>query len=516
MPIAAIAVAPIVGVLLMSTTVIGIATPTTTTTTPLVLAMPTTTRPSSAPTTSTTRPSTTTPLPTIPPAIVQPTTTAPPTITAQPSTTTAAVPTAPATTAPAPATTTTQLLIHDVFVSAVDVGQVEQDVDSRMPLVAGKSSTWVRVATHHAGGGDAGTIDGALLVERDGQRGDADDRPPDVAPSELPRSGYLAPITWVDGAVALEVVSLTDGTVLDSMRLDSEAPVAPESVDVNAGTVDNNETITIHGNRTETVSWELAASGGVAAEQTFDVLWSNDGFATSIPVAVGVTGSEVMLQNTSYFPAGDNVQVRVVPGGVMHTDNGDDGTTSEPFSVPAGPPLVAVAGAPDEPVEHGDPIDLHAIVVQPPTTGDGDVDASDFIIWHDQFDGRLFEGQLLTARDLRPGTHTIGMNIDSPDGGEATAEVVFDIVAEPSPTPSGDALDPVSARLVPADLEPTSIGATPAGPWPGPQSCGSNECVGDFIAACEEAGGLPMDVGPVPPSPDGVEVECQQISTEEE
>jgi hypothetical protein len=346
--------------------------------------------------------------------------------------------------------------------------------------------------------------------------GDADDRPPDVAPSELPRSGYLAPIPWVDGAVALEVVSLTDGTVLDSMRLDSEAPVAPESVDVNAGTVDNNETITIHGNRTETVSWERAASGGVTAEQTFGVLWSNDGFATSIPVAVGVTGSEVMLQNTSYLPAGDNVQVRVVPGGVMHTDNGDDGTTSEPFSVPAGPPLVAVAGAPDEPVEHGDPIDLHAIVVQPPTTGDGDVDASDFIIWHDQFDGRLFEGQLLTARDLRPGTHTIGMNIDSPDGGEATAEVVFEVVAEPSPTPSGDALDPVSARLVPADLEPTSTGATPAGPWPGPQSCGSNECVGDFIAACEEAGGLPMDVGPVPPSPDGVEVECQQISTQEE
>jgi hypothetical protein len=219
MPIAAIAVAPIVGVLLMSTTVIGIATPTTTTTTPLVLAMPTTTRPSSAPTTSTTRPSTTTPLPTIPPAIVQPTTTAPPTITAQPSTTTAAVPTAPATTAPAPATTTTQLLIHDVFVSAVDVGQVEQDVDSRMPLVAGKSSTWVRVATHYAGGGDAGTIDGALLVERDGQPDDvllADNGPIGIGATGAVFEFQLEPPHYSAGTVSMTFTLFRpDGTPVD-------------------------------------------------------------------------------------------------------------------------------------------------------------------------------------------------------------------------------------------------------------------------------------------------------------
>ena len=193
----------------------------------------------------------------------------------------------------------------------------------------------------------------------------------------------------------------------------------------------------------------------------------------------------------------------------MHTDNWDDGTTSEPFSVPAGPSLVAVAGVPDEPVEHGDPIDLHAIVVQPPATDGDDADADDFIIWHDQFDGRLFEGQLLSARNLRPGTHTIGLIVDSPNGGEATAEVVFEVVAEPSPTPSGDAPTPRVHGWFPT-ISSRRRRSTPAGPWPGPQSCGSNECVGNFIAACEEAGGLPMDVGPAPPSPDGVEVERQR------
>ena len=40
----------------------------------------------------------------------------------------------------------------------------------------------------------------------------------------------------------------------------------------------------------------------------------HDGFATSIPVAVGVTGNEVMLKNTTYYLAGDNVQVRVRAG----------------------------------------------------------------------------------------------------------------------------------------------------------------------------------------------------------
>jgi len=342
--------------------------------------------------------------------------------------------------------------------------------------------------------------------------GDADD-PTSDDPDSAAVSGYLAAIPWVDGAFALEVVSLADGTVLDSLLLNT---AAPEVADVNVDTVDANETITIHGNRTVTVRWELAASGGEApAGETFDVLWSNDGFETSIPVAVGVTGSEVMLKNTSYYPAGDDVQVRVVPEGVTRTDNWNP-ATSEPFSVPTSPPLVAIAGAPDAPVEQGSPIELHAIVVRPAVTSDGVVDAGGFLIWHDQFDGQLFEGQLLSARDLRVGTHTLELIVDSADGSEATAEVVIEVVAESSPTRNRETLDQdaAAAQLFPGDLVATSTGSGQTAPWPGPQSCGSNDCVGDFIAACEEAGGLPMDVGPDAPSPDGVEVECQQISSQ--
>lgn len=336
--------------------------------------------------------------------------------------------------------------------------------------------------------------------------GDADD-PTDDDPHAAAASGYLAAIPWVDEAVALEVVSLEDGTVLDSMRLDT---ATPEIADVNVETVDANETITIHGNRTETVTWELDVTSSEATPgQTFDVLWSNDGFERSIPVAVGVTGSEVLLKNTSYYAAGDDVQVRVVPGGVTHTDNWDP-ATSEPFSVPIGPPLVTITGAPDGPVEQGRPIELHAIVVRPAGTSDGD--ARDFLTCRDQLDGRLFEGQLLSARDLRVGTHTLVLIVDGPDGGEATAEVVIEVIAQAT---NRETLDPdAAAQLFPDDLVAMSTGSAQGAPWPGPQSCGSNECVGDFIAACDEAGGLPMDVGPEPPSPDGVEVECQQISSQ--
>ena len=161
----------------------GIVTPTTSSTTGPVIVLPTTsttTLPPSFTTTTTTSPvivvrtttttttttSTTTtppPIPTVPPVIG--------------SSTPTTHPDPPQTTNPGniAISTTSSVLgeavpegetVPDVFVRGVEVTQGIQDLQSRMPLVAGRRTT-VRV---HIGvsGGYVGSVDGALLVERPG------------------------------------------------------------------------------------------------------------------------------------------------------------------------------------------------------------------------------------------------------------------------------------------------------------------------------------------------------------
>lgn len=214
--IVAVGVAAIVGALLASTTVVGFTTETTTTS-PLVLAQPTTTRPSSAPTTSTTRPSTIPTPPTVSPIIVQPTTTRPRATTTTPPPTPPPTTSTPATSADS--TTTTPLPLPDVSVRDIEVSQGTKDWHSLMPLVAGKSSTWVRVSTTHAGSGHGATVDGALLVEREGQYSEvllADNAPIDVGPEGGVFEFLLEPHHSAAGEVSMTFTLFRpDGTPVD-------------------------------------------------------------------------------------------------------------------------------------------------------------------------------------------------------------------------------------------------------------------------------------------------------------
>jgi hypothetical protein len=280
--------------------------------------------------------------------------------------------------------------------------------------------------------------------------GDTDDRPTGERPDPGGPAGYLGAIPLVDGAVAAEIVSLPEGVVIDLVPLDS---AVPQVGTVHVETVGSNETITVGSNQGVTVSWELDLAGGEPPlDQSYDILWSNDGFATWVAVAVGINGNEVMLKNTSHYPPGENVQVRVVPGGVMHTDDWDQ-PASEPFTVPGGPPLVAIAG-PDGPVEQWDPIEKRAIVGRPgdPTVGNsGDLD----LVWsidEAEAGAATFDGRLLTARDLPPGEYVVELVVTDPaTGEEASAETVIEIVPRTSPTRYGETPHPEIVELLAED-----------------------------------------------------------------
>lgn len=51
---------------------------------------------------------------------------------------------------------------------------------------------------------------------------------------------------------------------------------------------------------------------------------------------------------------------------------------------------------------------------------------------------------------------------------------------------------------------------TSAAMMPGPQSCGTSDCVGDFVDACAAAGGVATETKVVMGPPDGLEVVCIQ------
>ena len=160
----------------------GFTTPTTTTS-PVIVLPTTTLRPSFTTTTSTTTTTTTTT--TTSPVIVIPTTARSTTTTSPviviPSTTTTVPPTVVPTGPPNIAISTTSDApdvaaelpedFPDVSVRAIEVTQGIQDLESRMPLVAGrKTVVRVHVAAYDAGAGGSADvhIDGALLVERAG------------------------------------------------------------------------------------------------------------------------------------------------------------------------------------------------------------------------------------------------------------------------------------------------------------------------------------------------------------
>ena len=156
----------------------GFTTPTTTTS-PVIVLPTTTLRPSFTTTTSTTTTTTTSPVIVIPTTARSTTTTSP--VIVIPSTTTTVPPTVVPTGPPNIAISTTSDApdvaaelpedFPDVSVRAIEVTQGIQDLESRMPLVAGrKTVVRVHVAAYDAGAGGSADvhIDGALLVERAG------------------------------------------------------------------------------------------------------------------------------------------------------------------------------------------------------------------------------------------------------------------------------------------------------------------------------------------------------------
>lgn len=68
----------------------------------------------------------------------------------------------------------------------------------------------------------------------------------------------------------------------------------------------------------------------------------------------------------------------------------------------------------------------------------------------------------------------------------------------------------VSVLVLPATDVVAPAPPTDAAAMPGPQSCGTSECVGDFVDACAAAGGVATETKTILGPPDGLEVECVQ------
>lgn len=99
----------------------------------------------------------------------------------------------------------------------------------------------------------------------------------------------------------------------------------------------------------------------------------------------------------------------------------------------------------------------------------------------------------------------------------AAASTLAAVVLAMAPTPgTASANEPtersgtVTVLVLPATDVVAPAPPTDAAMMPGPQSCGTSECVGDFVDACAAAGGVATETKVILGPPDGLEVECVQ------
>ncbi len=95
-----------------------------------------------------------------------------------------------------------------------------------------------------------------------------------------------------------------------------------------------------------------------------------------------------------------------------------------------------IAGAPTGPVEQGEVVELHAVVLD---SGQHDLEETSFTYRRIELTNTnavLGDGPVLSTRDLPVGINEIELTVTDPDGGEATATVVIEVVephvADPS------------------------------------------------------------------------------------
>ncbi len=254
-------------------------------------------------------------------------------------------------------------------------------------------------------------------------------------PTDGASDDFVSPVPLVEGAVAIELV--VGGAVVDSRPLSATAPqVGPVQV-----------SSSISGLKLEFDVIEAAPD-----ETTFTVLWSADGGQTWIPVAVDITDSEITIPTFARLPGGDNVQVQVIA-----TAGGRSAAAiSEPFIAPTHAPLVAIAGAPQGPVEQFDLVNLTAIVDDP---SQYDLEEVSFTyVQIDLANTLLGEGPTLATRDLPVGRNEIVLTLTDPSGNEATASVLVEVVERTSPTRHDDLPDPAAVEfLTNAFITPTTV-----------------------------------------------------------
>jgi hypothetical protein len=259
--------------------------------------------------------------------------------------------------------------------------------------------------------------------------------------------GFLSPVPWVDGAVAIELI--VDGAVVDSRPISASAPVVGAVQVEPAGP-----------NGDVRISWEATdADPDAERDQPFrtQVLWGVGG--TWIPIATDVTGNELIVPASMPLPGGDEVRIRVVVSDGVRT--GD--AMSAPFSAATHGPLVGIAGEPPGPVEQGELVELSAVVLDA-----GQHDLEDISLTYRRIElegaaGELGTGPTLDTRELPVGRNEIEVTAIDPDGNAATATVVVEVVERTTPTRRDEPPDPGAVAFLTADdfVTPTTSTTVP-------------------------------------------------------
>lgn len=275
-------------------------------------------------------------------------------------------------------------------------------------------------------------------------------------------AGFFSPIPWVDGAATLEL--LVDGAVVDTIAI---APTAPTVADV---------TVEPTGDGGLVVRWSAGDDGGNAAgvgpvapgEPIYDVLWSSAGGPTGasssgpiadvlyshagnsadsswMPVAVGLTATELTIPANARLPGGDDIRIQVVATVGVRSST----AVSAPFSAPHPPPLISIAGAPARAIEHEDEIEIHGISFNAAQAGADELS----FVYRLLGDAPIVlgEGPVMRTRELPVGSNKIELTVTDRHGNIATTEIVIEVVERTTPTRRGAVPDPAAVAFLTAD-----------------------------------------------------------------
>ena len=208
-------------------------------------------------------------------------------------------------------------------------------------------------------------------------------------------------VNFVGGTAKIELVRLSDNTVLASKNVSANPPVVSSvAAPVDAG-----------GNQL-TLSWVASDPDGGAL--TFDILYSRDGGVTFQPVQFGVTGTSTTI-DTSLLGGSTTALFQVIASDGVNTAYAN----SPQFTMAPKPPLVQILTPADGiHVNWGDVVNLSGTALD---LQDGSLSGGS-LVWSNQ-KGVLGTGALLSTVGLPVGVNTITLQATNSQGQQGSASI---------------------------------------------------------------------------------------------